>query len=141
MIYLLDTDHISLMQRATVEGVTIWRRLRTIAPDDYGTTIVSYEEQCRGWLDKINRARTREARLSGYEELKENLTLFSSIAVVEYSAAADALVMTWEQAKIRISTKDSRIAAIAVANKATLLTRNTRDFARVPGLSFEDWSV
>jgi len=141
VIYLLDTDHISLMQRGTAEGAIIWRHLRTIAPDDYGTTIVTYEGQCRGWLDKINRARTRESRLFGYAELKGSLALFSSIAVVEYNAAADALVTTWERAKIRVSTKDSRIAAIAIANNATLLSRNTRDFARIPGLMFEDWTV
>ena len=34
---------------------------------------------------------------------------------------------------------DLKIASIALANDATLLTRNTNDFRRVYGLRVEDW--
>jgi tRNA(fMet)-specific endonuclease VapC len=34
---------------------------------------------------------------------------------------------------------DLKIASIALAHDATLLTRNTRDFAQVPGLRIENW--
>jgi predicted nucleic acid-binding protein len=39
MIYLLDTDHITLLQRGAAEGLTIRNRLRASSPDDYGTTV------------------------------------------------------------------------------------------------------
>jgi tRNA(fMet)-specific endonuclease VapC len=43
--------------------------------------------------------------------------------------------------RLRIGTMDLKIAATALANDATLLTRNTSDFGRIPGLRIEDWSV
>jgi tRNA(fMet)-specific endonuclease VapC len=36
---------------------------------------------------------------------------------------------------------DLRIAAIAIANQMTLLTQNTVDFERIPGLQIDDWLV
>jgi tRNA(fMet)-specific endonuclease VapC len=46
-----------------------------------------------------------------------------------------------QKAKLRIGTLDLKIAAITLAHDATLLTRNTADFGKVPGLKFEDWTV
>ena len=45
---LLDTDHMSLLQRGGAEGRQIRLRLREMPQDDVATTIVSYEEQMRG---------------------------------------------------------------------------------------------
>jgi len=39
----------------------------------------------------------------------------------------------------RVGTQDLKIAAIAFAHDARLLTRNAVDFAKVPGLRFENW--
>jgi tRNA(fMet)-specific endonuclease VapC len=43
------------------------------------------------------------------------------------------------QQKLRVGSMDLRIASIAIANQMTLLTQNTIDFERIPGLSIEDW--
>jgi tRNA(fMet)-specific endonuclease VapC len=40
--------------------------------------------------------------------------------------------------KVRIGAMDLKIAAIALANDATLWTRNMVDFRKVPGLKVED---
>jgi tRNA(fMet)-specific endonuclease VapC len=40
-----------------------------------------------------------------------------------------------------IGPYDQQIAAIALANGCTLVTHNTREFSRVPGLVIEDWEV
>ena len=36
---------------------------------------------------------------------------------------------------------DLKIASIAIANDALLLTRNLSDFSKIPGLRVEDWSL
>lgn len=46
-----------------------------------------------------------------------------------------------EQAGTPIGANDLMIAAIAIANQATLVTRNTAEFQRVPGLLLEDWEL
>ncbi len=38
-----------------------------------------------------------------------------------------------------IGPNDLQIASIALANKMILVSHNTSEFARVPGLSIEDW--
>ena len=38
-------------------------------------------------------------------------------------------------------TMDLKIAAITIANDATLLTRNVVDFQRIPNLRIEDWTA
>ena len=43
-------------------------------------------------------------------------------------------------AKIRVGTQDLRIAAIATAHNATLVTRNARDYQLVPGLTLDVWN-
>ena len=40
---------------------------------------------------------------------------------------------------VRVGTQDMKIASIALAHDVRLLTRNTLDFAKVPGLRFENW--
>ena len=40
-----------------------------------------------------------------------------------------------------IGPYDLQIAAITRANGLTLVTHNTREFGRVPGLALEDWEV
>ncbi len=61
--------------------------------------------------------------------------------VVPFDVKAHAVFANLQAAKIRISTMDLRLAAIAISRSMILLTRNTKDFRKVPGLVFEDWTV
>ena len=42
--------------------------------------------------------------------------------------------------KLRMGRSDLLIAAITLADRATLVTRNQKDFRKVPGLRIENWA-
>jgi tRNA(fMet)-specific endonuclease VapC len=54
---------------------------------------------------------------------------------------ADNYYLELQAQKIRVGTQDLRIASIALSGNAVLVTRNQRDFAKVPNLRWEDWTV
>ena len=95
----------------------------------------------RGWLAAIRAATTPEARATAYQRLRMAVEYFASFAVVDYTVQVEALVSDLRKQGLRIGTQDLRIAAIAMVQGATVVTRNTRDFAQVPGLRIEDWSA
>jgi tRNA(fMet)-specific endonuclease VapC len=73
--------------------------------------------------------------------LVENLQAFSAAPVLPFDAAAASIHDNLRTQRVRIATMDLRIAAIALSRSLILLTRNTRDFGKVPGLVTEDWTV
>lgn len=139
-MFVLDTDHMSLLQRGGAEGQRIRRRLRSIPPDDVAITVISYEEQTRGWFARLARAATPERQVFDYGEVKL-LRDYCSIAVLDFDNDAVAEFRRLRATKTRVGTMDLKIAAVVLANNAILLTRNMTDFGKVPGLQAEDWSV
>lgn len=136
MIYLLDTDHISELQGIAVAGRRLTARLNRIAPDDYGTTIITFEEQIRGRL-----AQAAASGVTFYARLNGTLRFYHNIAVWQYTQEAELRCEALRAAKIRVGTQDLKIAAIALWAGAILLTRNARDFAQIPNLLVEDWTT
>ena len=49
-MYLLDTDHLSILERGGEIAQRIIMRLTILSPEDIYVTVVTYEEQTRGWL-------------------------------------------------------------------------------------------
>jgi len=86
-------------------------------------------------------ARTLVQQVSAYERLSRHLDLYRRIRVLEFDERAATEFQRLRQARIRVGTMDLKIAAVVLAHDATLLSRNLRDFHKVPGLSVEDWTV
>jgi tRNA(fMet)-specific endonuclease VapC len=61
--------------------------------------------------------------------------------LLDFDAAASHEFVRLRKGGIRIGTMDLRIAAIALAHDALLISRNLVDFQKVPGLRVEDWTV
>lgn len=140
-MYLLDTDHVTLLDRGGREGETIRLRLDALAPGEVAVSIVSFEEQTRGWLSVINSMRRVDRQVEGYQRLERILKFYCSTPLRPFDEAAVEQFQRLWTARVRVGTMDLKIAAIALANDATLLTRNLTDFRKVPGLRAEDWSA
>ena len=87
-MYLLDTDHMSLLERGGAAGETLRMRLRSIPPDDAATTIISYEEQTRGWLARIARAKTAKGQVALYRQLRRQLANYCQITIADFDERA-----------------------------------------------------
>lgn len=84
------------------------------------------------------------AKRKGSETLSERVEqLLASLTVLPLDEPADQhyadLRLTLERAGTPIGNNDLFIAAHARSRDMTLVTHNTREFARVPGLRVEDW--
>ncbi len=139
---VLDSDHVTLLEWANDEAAHRLRaRVVQIPQHERATTIVSYEEQSRGWLAYLSRARTIPQQIEAYRRLKRHLDVYRRIAVLDFDDRAAAEFQRLQAMRLRVGTLDLRIAATVLANGARLLTRNLADFRRVPGLTAEDWTV
>lgn len=142
-MYILDTDHISQLEwlSSSPEAQRLHFRLARLKPEERITTIITFEEQMRGWMSYLAQARSLTQQVAAYRRLKGVLDRYLKITVLEFDEAASAEFQRLKQSRVRIGTMDLKIAAIALAHKATLLTRNLKDFDRVPGLRVEDWTA
>jgi tRNA(fMet)-specific endonuclease VapC len=141
-MYLLDTDHIAIIQRRTQpEFSSVLARVSQHPQTEFFTPIVSFHEQVLGWNAYINRARDQEGIIRAYAMFDRILADFSVAQVAPFDRAAAQVFDSLRQRSIRIATMDLRIAAIALSRGATLLTRNLTDFRKVPGLVVEDWTM
>lgn len=142
MKYLLDTDHISFLQRrSNSEFIRLTLRMSQHSLSDFALSVISFHEQVIGVHSFINRAQTNTDIARGYTLLLETLNSFAKAPVLPFDAKAIAICDEMRSQKVRVSTMDLRIAAIAISNNLVLLTRNTGDFGKVPRLITEDWTV
>ncbi len=132
MAYLLDTGTLAEVLRS-VPSRNLVRRLTSIPPRDRWTSVISVSQLL------LAARRTRHPRL-----MQDVLRLVASIKVAPFDlTAAQAF------AKLRASgtpdgtpdgdPDDAMIAAIALGNDFTLVTRRPGDFARFPHLRTESW--
>ncbi|MCC5643028.1 type II toxin-antitoxin system VapC family toxin [Nostoc sp. CHAB 5824] len=135
---ILDTDHLSLLQRG---NPSIRKRLNIFNPQDIAITIVTATEQIRGRMNNINRADSSGELVLAYARLQDTLDDLNSINVLEFSEDAGNIYAELVKQKIRVGTQDLRIAAITLSVNGILVTRNHKDFEKVPNLRLEDWTI
>jgi tRNA(fMet)-specific endonuclease VapC len=140
-MYILDSDHLSFLQkRRGPEFESIAKHLENHPSSFFFVTIISFHEQFNGWLNFIARTKEESDLVRDHIELQHVVLTFAKAQVLGFNEAAADVYGELRRSRIRVGAMDLRIAAIAIANQMTLLTRNTVDFERVPGLTIEDWT-
>lgn len=140
-MYILDTDHLSLVQRNGQEGKRILARLAAIEEVEVAVTVITYEEQVRGRLSVLSRAKTLDEQIFAYQGLQQLSIDYRSILMVPFNRIAALKHQCLRKAHPRLGNMDLKIAAISLVNNATLLTRNVSDFRKITELNVEDWSA
>lgn len=138
---ILDTDHLSLLEWTNSSSRSLQMRLGQVDSEEVVTSIITYEEQMRGWLARSAQANTTGKMLAVYERMLKHIETSRDIAILPFDAEAAAQLEQLQQIRLRIGTMDLKIAAICLANDATLLSRNLKHFQQVPGLKVENWSA
>lgn len=137
---VLDTDHISFLQRPkSREGRTLLERLNA-ANDEAVVSIISAEEQMRSWISLIHRYRDVRQQTLYYLRLSEFLQSYAKWRTLDFDSMVADRFQELRQQGVNIGASDLKIASITLIHEALLLTRNFADFSRVPNLRFADWS-
>jgi tRNA(fMet)-specific endonuclease VapC len=138
-LFILDTDIVTL---ASHRHPQVTARIQRASQSDRVTvSVITVREIMEGRLASIKRSKQPAHILSAYESLKQSTELLSTLPILAFGAAAFARFRQLLQMKLNVRNDDLRIAAIAVEESGVVVTRNLRDFRRVPGLACEDWSV
>jgi tRNA(fMet)-specific endonuclease VapC len=131
--YLLDTDTCSyIMKRSNDE---VLKRLQKVPVSDVCISVITKSELLFG-VELSPRRRQDEAALSGFLAYVEVLD-FPDVACLHYAQIRASL----KKIGTMIGANDLFIAAHARSLGLTLVTNNTREFARVPKLALENWTT
>ncbi|WP_017305171.1 type II toxin-antitoxin system VapC family toxin [Spirulina subsalsa] len=140
-MYILDTDHLSLIQRNGEPGQRILAKIATIETIQMAVTVITYEEQIRGRLNFLSQAKTVEQQIIAYEGLQKTAKDYCFIPILPFDYPAALEHQRLRKAYPRLGNMDLKIAAIALVQNATLLTCNESDFGIIQELSSENWSI
>jgi len=139
MKYLLDTDHLSILQRkAGPEYIRLSTWMASLSILDFACCVVSLHEQVLGAHNFLNQAKNTAGLVRGYALLERLPRDYLSFVLLPFDSAAGVIYDQLLRPNLRIGAMDLRLASIALSRYLIVLTRNLRDFRRVPGLQVED---
>ena len=136
---LLDTDHVTVLQFPSNPRCEALAERLCDEEDDVALTVITVEEQLRGWLAMIHQAKLPEEQIHPYDRLEYLVGFFTLWDIQQFDGLAVGEFKNLKKAKLHIGTQDLKIAAIALSQDALLLSANLKDFEKVPGLRVENW--
>lgn len=110
--------------------------------DDIAMTVVSCIEILQGRFAMLLKAANGQELRRAQQRLDQTVERLAAVpnVIPVDDAVADEFDRLRANKKLKkIGRADLLIAAITLANRATLVTRNLKDFRQVPGLQVENW--
>jgi tRNA(fMet)-specific endonuclease VapC len=139
IMILIDSDHLSVMlELRDGRRERLLQRLRE-APVVCSVPIVVVEEHLRSWLSQVRRTTDVHRQVVPYLRLAKLIDYLRSATIMDWNEPAADHFERLRAARVRIGTQDLKIASIALAHDALLLSANLHDFEQVPRLRVEDW--
>src|SRR5437899_6397376 len=116
MMFLLDTDHISILQKqAGLEYAALIARIAQVRRNDLAFCIVSFHEQVLGCNTYVAQAKTAADVIRGYRMFDRVLSAFAAAVVLPFDANASLVFDGLVAQRVRVATMDLRIASIALS--------------------------
>ena len=133
MIFLPDTNAcITLLRQRHAKLIARWRAVK--ASEVALCSVVVYE--LRHGAERSSNPIAEHAKLDAF------LAPFTSLPFDDAAARKCAEIRReLERSGSSIGPHDLQIAAIALQHGLTLVTHNTGEFSRIPGLRWEDWEA
>ncbi len=140
-LFILDTDSVSLFLAGNHKLI---QKVTQEVPNVV-TTIVTVQELFDGWAGRVNDPAEANNLVRIYGKLWQTTEFLKTIEILTFSEFANTyhqnLVLEHKFLAKKKLEKDMRIAAITLSVDATIITRNQKDFAQVPGIKIEDWTI
>ncbi len=139
-MYVFDTDTLTL---AFSGHRLMGERRRAVPAAAIAVSVITQIEMLRGRFDFLLKAANGEQLLRAQtllEQTQRGLAEFATILSIDALAAAEFDRLRDNKKLKKVGRADLLIAAIALARRATVVTRNTRHFRDVPGLRVENWA-
>jgi tRNA(fMet)-specific endonuclease VapC len=137
-MYLLDTNILTALHAGNSKVITAIQRL-----DDpqIAITIITKVELIQGRISFLLKATSGQDLLRAQNLLAQTESLLAELEIVPFDRAAIEqfdLLLTNKSLR-KYGRADLLIASIALANRATLVSRNLKDFQNIPNLKLVNW--
>jgi tRNA(fMet)-specific endonuclease VapC len=134
---VLDTDILSQLYRKHPKVIDHLQRNN----DSLAITIINKLEMLKGRIDYIFKASTHDDFWQAQERYRQTEHFLSELPILYFDTTS---LDTFQQLVSvsgyrKIGRTDLLIASIVIANNGTLITCNTKDFAKINHLNIENW--
>ena len=136
-LFVLETDILTLYR----EGhETVCKKVHACPTEELAITVITVEEQLSGWYALLRQVKKPHEVSHAYDRLGDSVRFLATWRILNYPEGTLNRFEKLKAMKLNVASQDLRIAAITLENNGILVTRNLRDFQRVPNLVVENWA-